>query len=96
MDLELVEQADGERQLRRRRAMDQHVIVAGSLLGSGDRGLDVAHVGDERPVPDVYARPLAAVDEDRHAVVAPLAMNSSSTKPDRRFGAYAGGPFVEP
>ena len=55
MDLELVEKAGGERELCDRGAVDQHVPVAGRLLGLGDRGADVAHVGDERPVSDVDA-----------------------------------------
>jgi hypothetical protein len=40
MELELVEQAGGERELRGRRAVDEHVPVARSLLGLGDRGLE--------------------------------------------------------
>src|SRR5919107_1556181 len=56
MDLELVEDAGGERELRGCGAVDQHVLLARGPPGLRHRGLDVAHVGDERPSLDVDAR----------------------------------------
>src|SRR5580765_1156579 len=41
VDLELVEDAGGERQLCRAGAMDEHVLVARGLLRPGHGGLDV-------------------------------------------------------
>src|SRR4051794_15324123 len=38
MDLDLVEHAGGERELRDPGAMDQHVLVSGGPLGLGHRG----------------------------------------------------------
>ena len=42
MYLELVENTGGERELCDRGAVDQHIVVARSVLGPGDRGADVA------------------------------------------------------
>jgi hypothetical protein len=69
MDLELVEDARRECQLRGSGAMDQHVLVARGLLGLGHRGPDVAQVGDQRPLPHFAVGRMAGEDEDRHAVV---------------------------
>ena len=69
VELELVEDAGGERELRDRGAVDQHVPVAGGALGLGHRGRDVVHIGDQRPLADVDAGLTAAEDPDRHAVV---------------------------
>ena len=55
MDLQLVEDAGGERELRGRGAVDHHVLLARGLLGLAERRLDVGHVGDERPRPNVEA-----------------------------------------
>jgi hypothetical protein len=51
MNLELVKDAGSERELRGSGAVDQHVLVARSLLGLGHRGPDVGHVGNQRPLP---------------------------------------------
>src|SRR5215208_6317715 len=69
MDLELVEDAGRERELRGCSALDQHVLVARSPLGLGHRGPDVLHIGDERPLPRVDAGLAAAEDPDRHAIM---------------------------
>ena len=69
MELELVEDAGGKCQLRDCGAVDQHVLVARSLLGPSHRSRDVVQVGDQRPLPDVDSGLLAAEDEDRHAIV---------------------------
>jgi hypothetical protein len=69
VDLDLVEDAGRETELRDRRAVDEHVAVARSLLRSGHRRGDVVDVGDQRPATDVDAGLTAAVDEDRDAVV---------------------------
>jgi hypothetical protein len=49
MDLELVEDAGSERELRGCGAVDQHVLVARSRLRLGHRGLDVVQIRDQRP-----------------------------------------------
>ncbi len=59
----------GERELRGSGAVNQHVLVARSLLGLGHRGPDVGHIGDQRPLPHFAVGLAAAEDEDRHAVV---------------------------
>src|SRR5829696_3245870 len=69
MELELVEDAGGKRELRGAGAVDQHVLVARSLLGSRHRSRDVVEVGDQRPPRDVDAGLVAREDEDRDAVV---------------------------
>jgi hypothetical protein len=69
VELELVEDAGGERELRGSGAVDQHVLVSRSLLGLGHRGRDVVDVGDQRPLGDVDTRLVAGDDEDRHAVM---------------------------
>src|SRR5918994_1992248 len=69
MELELVEHADRERKLRRRSAVDQHVLLAGSRSRLGHRHFEVGHVGDQRPLADIDAGLLPAVDKDRYAVV---------------------------
>ena len=51
MDLDLVEDAGGERELRGSGAVDQHVLVARNLLGLGHRGPDVGHIVNQRPLP---------------------------------------------
>jgi hypothetical protein len=68
MELELVEDAGGECELRDCRAMDQHVAVARSLLGSSHRSSNVVQVGDQRPLPQLGGV-VAGEDEDRYAVV---------------------------
>src|SRR5919198_140806 len=50
VNLDLVEDAGGERELRGSGAVDEHLLVARSLLGRSHRLLDVAHVRDQRPV----------------------------------------------
>ena len=55
MDLELVEEAGGERELGGRCAVDQHVLVARGPLGLGHRGPDVVDIGHERPLAHVDA-----------------------------------------
>ena len=50
MELELVEDAGGERELRDAGAVDEHVLVARGSLGLGHRGRDVVDVGDQRPL----------------------------------------------
>jgi hypothetical protein len=47
MEVELVADAGGECELRGSGAVDQHVLVAPSLLGLGHRGADVVYVGDQ-------------------------------------------------
>src|SRR5919109_1861101 len=69
MELHLVEEPGGECELGDCGAVDEHVLVARGLLGLGHRDFDVRHVGDQRPLTDVDAGLMAAVDEDRHAVV---------------------------
>src|SRR5215204_1081245 len=69
VDLDFVEDAGGERELRGGGAVDQHVLVAGRLLGLGHRGGDVRQIGDQRPVVHLAVGLMAAEDEDRHAVV---------------------------
>src|SRR5215203_2142464 len=69
MDLEFVEDAGSECELRGAGTVDQHVLVAGSLLGLGHRGSDVGHVAYQRPRPRGAVGPPAGEDEDRHAVV---------------------------
>ena len=49
VELDLVEDSGGERELRGSGAVDQHVPVARGPLGLRHRGRDVVHVGDERP-----------------------------------------------
>ena len=93
MDLELVEDAGGERELRDRGAVDQHVLVARRPLGLCHRGPDVVHIGDERPLPDVDAGLVAAEDADRHAVVVVAAPAASGLEGppagDDRPGGHA-------
>ena len=50
VELELVEDAGGEREPRDPGAVDEHVPVARGLLGPGHGGRDVVHVRDERPL----------------------------------------------
>ena len=69
MELELVEDAGGKRELRDSGPVDQHVHVARSLLGVGHRSRDVVDVGDERPLRDVDAGLMAGEDKDRDAIV---------------------------
>src|SRR5215217_5362450 len=69
MELELVEDAGGQRELRDSGAVDEHVRVTRSLLGLTHRAGDVVHAGDQRPLPDIDSRLLAVEDEDRHAAV---------------------------
>jgi hypothetical protein len=69
MELEFVEDAGGECELRRSGAVNQHVLITRSLLGPRHPGPDVGHVGDQRPLRRIDSRLLAAEDEDRHAVV---------------------------
>src|SRR6266508_831733 len=69
MELELVENARGECELRGGGAVDQHVLVARRLLGSSHRARHVVHVSDQRPLAHVDAGLVAAKDPDRHAVV---------------------------
>ena len=69
MYLELVEDAGSERELRGSGAVDQHVLLARSLLGLGHRGPDVGHVGNQRPLLRLAAGLTAGEDEDRDAVV---------------------------
>ena len=69
MDLELVEDAGSECQLRGSDAVDQHVLVARSPLGLGHRGPDVGDIGDQRPLPRLAVGLTAGQDEDRDAVV---------------------------
>jgi hypothetical protein len=69
MELELVEDAGSECELGGSGAVDQHVLVARSLLGPGHRRRDVVDVGDQRPLRYVDAGLVAGEDEDRHAVV---------------------------
>ena len=68
MDLELVEDAGSECELRGSGAVDKHVLVARSLLCLGHHGPDVVHVGNQRPLPQIVGV-VAGEDEDRHAVV---------------------------
>src|SRR5215203_1614601 len=51
MELDLVEDAGSERELRGSGAVDQHVLYARSLVGLGHRTRDVGHIGDQRPLP---------------------------------------------
>src|SRR5215218_3562374 len=68
MELDLVEDTGSERELRGSGAVDQHVLVARSLLGLSRRTRDVVHVGDQRPLPHIIGV-VAGEDQDRHAVV---------------------------
>ena len=56
VDLDLVEDAGGQRQLGDAGAVDEDVLVAGGLLGAGHRGGEVVDVGDERPLRRVGGR----------------------------------------
>src|SRR5919198_1938055 len=69
VELELVEDARGQRELGDRGAMHEDVLPVRALLGAGHGGRDVVHIGDQRPRADVDAGLPAAVDEDRDAVV---------------------------
>jgi hypothetical protein len=69
VELELVENASGECEPRGGGAVDQHVLVARSLLGLSHRARHVVHVSDQRPLAHVDAGLVAAKDPDRHAVV---------------------------
>jgi len=69
MDLELVEDARRERELRGAGAVDEDVAVARCLLGLAHRRPDVGHVPDEPPLPDVDPGLPAGDDEARHAIV---------------------------
>jgi len=68
MELQLVEDAGGKCELRGSGPVDQHVLVARTLLGPSHRTRDVVHVGDQRPLPQIVGV-AAGEDEDRHAVV---------------------------
>jgi hypothetical protein len=57
VELDLVEDAGRERQLRYPGAMDEHVLLACGLLGSIRRGRDVVNGSDQRPLPNVDTRP---------------------------------------
>jgi hypothetical protein len=50
VDLELVEESGPQGALCGAGAVNQHVAVAGCLLGVADGGVEVAHVVHERPV----------------------------------------------
>src|SRR5919106_854102 len=69
VELDLVEDAGRERQLRYPGAMDEHVLLACGLLGSIHRGRDVVNGSDQRPLPNVDTRLPPVEDEDRYAVV---------------------------
>jgi hypothetical protein len=69
MDLELVEEAGHDGELRDSGALDKHVPEVRGPLGLGQRDRDVIHVGDVRPVADIDAGLTPAEDPDRHAVV---------------------------
>ena len=69
MELDLVEDAGRERQLRYPGAVDEHVLVACGLLDSIHRGRDVVNGSDQRPLPNVDTRLPPVEDEDRYAVV---------------------------
>ena len=53
MELHLVEDAGSESELRGPGAVDEHVLVARSLLGTSHRSRDVVHIGDQWPLPQV-------------------------------------------
>src|SRR5918999_3320220 len=53
VELDLVEDSGGERELRGSGAVDQHVLVARSLLCLSHCGRDVVHIGDQRPLPQI-------------------------------------------
>src|SRR3954469_349937 len=69
VQLDLVEDARGKCQPRGSGAVDQHVLVARSLLGPSHRGRDVVQVGHQRPLRYVDAGLIPGEDEDRRAVV---------------------------
>src|SRR4029450_118274 len=69
MELELVEDAGGERELRGSGTVDEHVPVARSLLGPGHRGRHVVHVRNQWPLRSADAGLRTGEDEDRYAVV---------------------------
>src|SRR5262245_7551918 len=68
MELDLVEDAGREPELRGSGTVDEHVPVARGLLGSIHRIRDVVHVRDPRPLLQ-FGRIVACEDEDRHAIV---------------------------
>src|SRR6266704_370114 len=68
VELQLVKDAGGKRQLSRDGPVDEYVLLAGRVLGQVHRALDVAHVSHRGPLqPGVGL--MAGQDEDRHAVV---------------------------
>src|SRR5439155_3600448 len=67
VDLDLIEDARGESELRRSSPVHQHVLVAGGFLGALGRRGHVRDVGDERV--RRVTRYAAGEDEDRHAVM---------------------------
>src|SRR5918996_2184449 len=51
MELDLVEDAGGKCERRGSDAVDQHVLIARSLLGLSHGTGDIVHVGNQRPLP---------------------------------------------
>src|SRR3954469_24715952 len=92
MDLELVEDAGGQRELRGSCAVNENVPVARCSLCLGHGGSDVVYVGDERPLRRRAVRLAAGEDEDRDAVVvvaAPVAGRLDRPAPgDDRSGRH--------
>src|SRR5829696_10025622 len=92
MDLEFVEDAGSECELRGSGTVHQHVPAARSLLGLGHRSLHVGHVAHQRPPPHYAVGLPASEDEDRHAVVvvaAPAVRRvEGSTAGDDRPGGH--------
>ena len=80
VELELVEDAGGQSELRGCGAVDQHVLVARRVLGLSHRARHVIHVCDQRPLADVDAGLVAAQDPDRHAVVMVAAQPPAGSK----------------
>lgn len=69
MEFELVEDAGSEHQPCGPGALDEHVVVARGLLGLGHGLLDVAHIGNQRPLAPLTVARMTGNGEDRHAVV---------------------------